>query len=271
MCAEKTSDKSPQGLNLKLLSWNLDGLDERELDLRTRSVIQFIKSHSPHVVFLQEVIPQTLAKIRDELGVDYSVHRKITFSYFPVILVTKRCPKLVLDGVVKVIDFPGSKMGRHLLQLFIKVCDVPIALYTSHLESMKDFSDERIRQLKCCFELMKEQGDLNGRTCIFGGDLNVRDSEVTEVGLPESIVDVWEYCGSHEEHKYTWDLRENDNKISPFRNKPKLRFDRLYFTAKNDDCFKPISFDLVGKKRIWNIGLYPSDHWGMFAEFELTV
>ena len=43
----------------------------------------------------------------------------------------------------------------------------------------------------------------------------LRDSEVTKVGLPESSVDVWECYGSHEEHKYTWDLRENDNKILP--------------------------------------------------------
>lgn len=47
---------------------------------------------------------------------------------------------------------------------------------TSHLESTKDFGDERKRQLKQCFEAVKAESA--SQNVIFGGDLNLRDKEV---------------------------------------------------------------------------------------------
>lgn len=47
---------------------------------------------------------------------------------------------------------------------------------TSHLESTKDFGEERKRQLKQCFEAVKAEPA--GQNVIFGGDLNLRDKEV---------------------------------------------------------------------------------------------
>ena len=264
-------DGSP-GLKLRVLSWNIDGLDHRDIERRTQAVVEFVNSRSPHIAFLQEVIPQTLSLIRSKLGSTYLVHVSPTlnFGYFPAILVTKKCPqKITLDGDIGMFDFPGTTMGRHLLQLFIKVCGVPIALYTSHLESMKDYSRERKEQLKSCFEFVREQKELFGRACILGGDLNLRDEEVAEVGLPESTVDVWEVCGSAEEHRYTWDISANDNLVWKYPNKPKLRFDRLYFSSKDTQSIKPESFELVGKERIPGCNRFPSDHWGMFAVFDV--
>lgn len=260
------------GLKLKVLSWNIDGLDERDTIKRTNAVCQLIRSHGPHVVFLQEVVRPTLSVIKSKLGSDYSIHisDKIVFPYFIAILVTKRSAKIVLEGNVGAFDFPGSTMGRHLLQLFIKVCGVPIALYTSHLESTKDFSAERKDQLKQCFEFIKEQNELFSRVCILGGDLNLRDVEVAKVGLLPSMIDVWEACGSVEEQKYTWDVSENDNLNWPYRNKPKLRFDRLYLCPSDGPHVKTLSFELVGKERVSEIKRFPSDHWGMWCVFDIS-
>lgn len=47
---------------------------------------------------------------------------------------------------------------------------------TSHLESTKDFRDQRKRQLKQCFEAVKAEPA--SQNVIFGGDLNLRDKEV---------------------------------------------------------------------------------------------
>ena len=47
--------------NLTVLSWNVDGLDERNILERTRKVCHTINNRKPDVVFLQEVIPQTLS------------------------------------------------------------------------------------------------------------------------------------------------------------------------------------------------------------------
>ena len=47
--------------NLTVLSWNVDGLDERNILERTRNVCHIINNRKPDAVFLQEVITQTLA------------------------------------------------------------------------------------------------------------------------------------------------------------------------------------------------------------------
>ena len=260
------------GIKLRLLSWNIDGLDGKDVRQRTESVIQLIQSRRPHIIFLQEVIPPTLSQIRNKLGSNYSIHisPKISFQYFPIILVTKKCPKITIDGEVGMFDFPGSTMGRQLLQLFIKICGVPFALYTSHLESMKDYSRERKEQLRSCFEFVTEQTSLFNRVCILGGDLNIRDNEVAEVGMPPSVVDIWETCGSVEEHKYTWDISKNDNLFWRFPNKPRLRFDRLYLSPGRGEYVKPLSFELVGKERISGCNRFPSDHWGLWTELQVS-
>jgi hypothetical protein len=47
---------------------------------------------------------------------------------------------------------------------------------TAHLESLKECSEKRMDQLKYCFKSMLEQDE--NSFVFFGGDLNLRDSEV---------------------------------------------------------------------------------------------
>ena len=130
-------------------------------------------------------------------------------------------------------EFPGSSMGRHLLQMCIIFHGVSLQAITTHLESMKDYAAERKRQLKICFdEVVKHTRQ--GKICIFGGDLNVRDHELKNL-IPEHAVDVWQACGSALEEKFTWDMTVNNNLSWEGRFKPKLRFDRLYFTPHDID------------------------------------
>ena len=45
------------------------------------------------------------------------------------------------------------------------------------------------------------------RNVIFGGDLNMRDKELAEVGgIPPGTKDCWQHCGAREVAKYTWDM-----------------------------------------------------------------
>ena len=260
--------------NLRLLTWNIDGLDASgDLEKRTVAVCRLISVRKPHVVFLQEVILQTLDFIRKDLGSDYSIHIPSyrTFGYFTAILVSKKTPKVRLDGEPMTFDFPDSTMGRQLLQLFIKVCDVPIALYTSHMETLKDSSKQRIKQLKQALKFIEEQNTLFHRPCIFGGDLNLRDREVTEAGLPPTVGDVWEVCGKSEVHRYTWDITRNNNLVcGKYSYKPRLRFDRLYLSPIDGKHVRASSFELVGKERVVSCNRFPSDHWGLWAVFQVS-
>jgi uncharacterized protein (DUF433 family) len=48
-----------------------------------------------------------------------------------------------------------------------------MSLMTSHLESTKDYGNERKQQLQQCLKYMQKRED--DRTVVFGGDLNLRD------------------------------------------------------------------------------------------------
>ena len=167
---------------------------------------------------------------------------------------------------VQFMDFPNSSMGRHLLVLNVTFAGLEIQLMTSHLESTKDYSQERKMQLRAVFDTIRSSSK---KTSIFGGDLNLRDREVANVGLPEKTVDVWEACGKKEKERYTWDVSENDNLNWPYANKPKLRFDRVYLTP-SDGRLKPASFTTVGKDRLPGCRRFPSDHWGLLMKFDVS-
>ena len=246
-----------------MLSWNIYGLDDSKIVERTLAICEFIRSHTPHAVYLQEVIPPTWDSIVSQLSTAYDCYCSPSppMHYYPAILVRKTGIETM--GPLECFSFPNSSMGRHLLQLPVKFSGAEIQLMTSHLESMEEYAVERKQQLNTVFELMTKLQQ--SKICIFGGDLNVRDAEVRSVGLPENTVDVWEACGSQEEHKYTRDVSANDWR---YPNKPKLRLDRLYLCPR-DRQLHPKSFALVGKERLPGIDRFPSDHWGIWAEFEV--
>ena len=63
----------------------------------------------------------------------------------------------------------------------------------------------------------------------------------------------------------------NNNLSWEGRFKPKLRFDRLYFTPHDMDTARPVKFELIGKDRVADCERYPSDHWGLWAEFSVRL
>ena len=62
---ENATTKPPS--EFRLMSWNIDGLDDHNLKMRTKSVVKIIQSHNPDVVFLQEVVPKTLDYLENSL------------------------------------------------------------------------------------------------------------------------------------------------------------------------------------------------------------
>ena len=50
----------PNLSTLKLLSWNIDGLDVEDLEERTQAVLEIILDRKPDVVLLQEVVQHSL-------------------------------------------------------------------------------------------------------------------------------------------------------------------------------------------------------------------
>lgn len=171
---------------------------------------------------------------------------------------------------------------------------------TSHLESCKASSQERLNQLRRVWKWMKEAPQ--DHTAIFGGDTNLRDWEVVydtnmclpwcsqnqnsilcqnamlgcltcllwQVkklgGLPDGISDVWEMLGEPEESRYTWDTSINDNNEIP--NSIRLRFDRLFLRAAAEGAkLQPENMTLIGLEKL-KCDCFISDHWGILCTFK---
>ena len=93
---------------------------------------------------------------------------------------------------------------------------------------------------------------------VFGGDLNLEDSELAEIGgKPENVCDVWEVCGSDKNHELTWHT-----------NLATKRIDRVYYCPGNGRV-QPTSLELVGKDKVASCGDLPSDHYGLFIRFKI--
>lgn len=97
--------------------------------------------------------------------------------------------------------------------------------------------------------------------------------QLTEIGLPSHVIDVWSATGERPEAKFTWDLTRNDNKVFEGRHYyPKCRFDRIYLRhPKAGTLVKPVYFELVGLERIPKCQRFASDHWGLLAHFDIQV
>ena len=168
--------------------------------------------------------------------------------------------------------FQSSQMGRHLLcQPVVFRNKTEIIFMTSHLESTGKCKAERERQLNHVLASMMEQPEQ--ATVVFGGDTNLRDSEVSSTGgLPNGIVDAWEQNGRPKNTEFTWDMTKNDNLDFPHRRKPKLRFDRLFVrSGQGQHALKVSRFELVGMERLTGCRRFPSDHWGVWCEFTPLV
>ena len=101
---------------LTLVTWNIDGLDQRNLKRRTRAVIETLTSVGADIVFLQEVIPETFSYLESKLT-GYECIAAKQENYFVATLV--RRGRVYVDKH-KVIDFPTTRMYRHVLA--VQVC-----------------------------------------------------------------------------------------------------------------------------------------------------
>lgn len=70
-----------------------------------------------------------------------------------------------------------------LFHVQVNISGNELCLMTSHLESTRDHSKERMKQLQIVLNKMQEESE--STTVIFGGDTNLRDSEVNSNKQPD--------------------------------------------------------------------------------------
>ncbi|KAL3891598.1 hypothetical protein ACJMK2_003854 [Sinanodonta woodiana] len=259
-------DREPY--RIRIMSWNIDGLNIEDIKVRVLGVIDTINREEPHVVLLQEVVIPA-QKIIEEKCPLYELVPAADEGYYTAVLL--RWDVTTLENF-RVLPFYTSRMSRNLLHVKCTVKGIKFDILTSHLESMRESSEERKKQLRFAFDHVKLV-DID-RTVIFGGDLNLRNYELSQIGgLPEDVDDIWEVTGAQPETEFTWDVQHNDNlewSKHSFGNKPRLRFDRIYIRhCKPKATVKPVHFELVGQERMRSCRKFPSDHWGLLSHFNI--
>lgn len=260
--ARKPSEEDEN--KLSLISWNVDGLDTVNLAERARGLCSFLVLYTPDVVFLQELIPPYVLYLKKR-AVSYLIIEGGEDGYFTGMMLKKSRVKFLESEIVK---YPTTQMMRNLLVAQVTFKDQKLCLMTSHLESCKGHAQERMKQLRVVMQRMREAPD--DVNVLFGGDTNLRDTEVAKVGLPPSVCDVWERLGKQEHCRYTWDTKANSNKTVSFVSR--CRFDRLYFRPASKDGaprLAPDHMNLVGLEKL-DCGRFTSDHWGIYCSFSTS-
>ncbi|KTF81513.1 hypothetical protein cypCar_00035375 [Cyprinus carpio] len=255
------TESNAEDSKLSLISWNVDGLDTLSLAERARGLCSYLVLYTPDVVFLQELIPSYIQYLKKR-AVSYLFVEGSDDGYFTGIMLKKSRVKLLES---EIICYPTTQMLRNLLVAQVTFSGQKLYLMTSHLESCKNQSEERMKQLRLVFQKMTEAPE--DATVIFAGDTNLRDSEVVKVGgLPPGVCDVWEQLGKQEHCRYTWDTKANSNKTVPYISR--CRFDRIFLrSAKTGPRVTPDHMVLVGMEKL-DCGRYTSDHWGIYCTFK---
>ncbi len=240
---------------MKLVSWNLNGLEDEYIDMRTEAAMFQIllgvpiedaiaadfEPNTPDIILLQEVVERTyFAHVKPHLqaaGFTLFPKEPTIRSYFEVVAVRQK----VLD--VSHQPFSYSQQGRELTTLRLD----GLTVMTAHLESMKPGKQERIDQAQYVLDKMSALGP-----CVFAGDTNLRKAEWE--GLNNAnIVDAWISAGSEKTDRITWQQAQK-----------KSRFDRVWthqIGVKN--------FETFGKDKVPTLDVRPSDHYGLRVELDV--
>ncbi|XP_055988494.1 tyrosyl-DNA phosphodiesterase 2 [Sorex fumeus] len=260
--SEKTQQED--GSTFSVITWNIDGLDLKNLQERARGVCSYLALYNPDVVFLQEVIPPYFSYLKKRAK-NYEIITGNEQGYFTAIMLKKSRVKFKSQ---EIIHFPNTQMMRNLLCVHVSILGNELCLMTSHLESTRGHAPERMNQFKIVLKKIQEAPEASA--VIFAGDTNLRDQEVAKCGgLPDNILDIWEFLGKPKHCQYTWDTQMNDN--LGIAAACKLRFDRIFFRAASESGHViPQSMDLLGLEKL-ECGRFPSDHWGILCNFDVIL
>lgn len=194
-------------MSLRLITWNLNGLDTHGLDLRTEAAClrMLLRPDPPDVVLLQEVVRRSWhAHLKHHFRAAGFVSQPADptdtqSEYFSLALVRRTIP--IEDRGVE--PFPGSFMGRRLVWARLRWSGRSLLVCTAHLESGRQASSERVRQLAQIVGWLRAHA-AEGGCAIFGGDTNLRRSEEPAVEGLSEVDDAWRVAGAPASERVTW-------------------------------------------------------------------
>ncbi len=241
---------------MELISWNLNGLEDQNLDQRTEAamfqmllgapiekvMLEGLKPRSPDIIVLQEVVERTFhAHIKPHLkAAGFHIYPDVPTerSYFEIIASKQAFKNISYQ------NFEWTSQGRGLS---IARLENGLTIMTAHMESDKSGSSMRVDQAKEILTLMPKH-----TPCVFAGDTNLRKKEWLSLDHGK-VMDAWEALGASKAHKTTWQ-----------NGKYKARYDRIWSQG-----IRLNSFETFGQDKIPTISEASSDHRGLRLSFSL--
>ncbi len=249
---------------MRLLTWNINGLDPTCLDERTEGAVFTTIAGTtldrianganpwtpPDVVCFQEVTAHTFrAHVQPHLrAVGYTVLPGFAPERQTFEVIAVRAPYTV--GAHTERPLVDSVFGRVLHSVDVAGPLGAIRVATAHFDSGPELGLTRQAQLRQVVGVIGDRG-------VFGGDANFRNKEWLDVKADAVVVDAWEAVGGPTATRYTW-----------FMNTMKARFDRVWVGPE----LRATSMAPVGDKDIPEIRVRASDHIGLLVTLaELTT
>lgn len=219
---------------LRLLSWNLNGLDTTRLDQRTEAAcIEIVLGlpvaaamrgevgpPMPEVLCLQEVVRRThVTHLRNHL-------RAAGFVLYPesprrddgdYSLIAVRPPYRVVAAAT--VPFEYSPLGREWLEVEITDGTRSLRVLTAHMESLRSGSDPRVAQAGELEVALRRAG----APAVFLGDTNLRKAETDRLAREGfTLSDAFDVAGQPARHRDTWWPEESERGF---------RFDRAWLPS----------------------------------------
>ena len=248
---------------LSVATYNLDGLDERHLDLRAEAACftLLLRPRPFDVLMLQEVVWRSwVAHLRHHLeaaGYDVFPPSYDRDREYACVIAVRR--GVLADPRGAVVPFAGSGMHRERVEVRGTVGDREVLLSTAHLESLASGATQRMVQLADSLRMIVDHDG----PAVFAGDLNLRDREAAAVPEVALVRDAWEATGADPLTRYTWDTRRNPNRASRWPGgAARMRFDRVF----THQC-RATDLELIGHGPVPGAGgLFVSDHFGVAVD-----
>lgn len=274
-----------------MLTWNLNGF-VRDRDLlagltrerhplaeRMQAAVDVILVERPNVVLLQECSQAVDAEVAPRL-LDAGYRSLITLTSAVTDTYRKRrdlYPTMYanLPGEATVQPFAcGSPSGRYMITGRVEWRGSFVGVITAQFDCANAATQQRNLQ---AIEVLKML--LEHKRAVFGGDTNLRKTEMQLLRKAMKQVD-GNYCtdvwyeryaadpSAAQSTQFTYDRKLNDLVSLSASGSWQPRYRRDHVWERGLHCHK---FRLVGTKRLDDRLKFPSDHFGIVADFGLKV